>query len=228
MVNTTARIKRNGKEFEIIADLDKALQLKEGKNASINEILGIDAVFFDSKKGLKAGEDDLQKAFKTCDIYAVATTIIKEGEVMLPLDYKRKEREDKIKQIVDFLSKNATDPRTSKPHTPERIARAIEQAGVNIENRPVEEQISRIIEKIKNIIPIKIETKKIALTIPAVHTGKAYGALHSYKESEEWLADGSLKCIVNIPAGLQMEFYDKINAITHGAVLSEEIKEKAK
>ena len=52
--------------------------------------------------------------------------------------------------------------------------------------------------------------------------------MHSYKESEEWLADGSLKCIVNIPAGLQMEFYDKINAITHGAVLSEEIKEKEK
>src|SRR3989338_6400678 len=222
MVNTTARIKRNGKEFEIIADLDKALQLKEGKNASINEILGIDAVFFDSKKGLKAGEDDLQKAFKTSDVYAVATAIIKEGEIMLPLEYKRKEREDRIKQIIDFLSRNATDPRTNKPHTPERIARAIEQAGVSIENRPVEEQISKVIEKIKNIIPIKIETKKIALTIPAVHTGKAYGLLNAYKESEEWLPDGSLKCILNIPSGMQMDFYDKINSMTHRAVLSEE------
>ena len=31
---------------------------------------------------------------------------------------------------------------------------------------------------------------------------------------------------VNVPLGLQSEFYDKLNAITHGAALSEEIKEE--
>ncbi|HLD37436.1 MAG TPA: ribosome assembly factor SBDS [Candidatus Nanoarchaeia archaeon] len=224
MANTTARIKKCGKEFEIMVDLDRALQLKEGKNVSVNEILGIDAVFLDSKKGQKAPESDLQKAFKTSDIYAVAAIIIKEGQVMLPLEYKKKERDEKTKQIIDLLLRNAIDPRTGRPHTPERIASALEECGISIENKPAEEQLGKIIEKIKGIIPIKIETKKIALTIPAVHTGKAYGLLNAYKESEEWLPDGSLKCILNIPSGMQMDFYDKINSMTHGAVLSEEIK----
>ena len=43
--------------------------------------------------------------------------------------------------------------------------------------------------------------------------------------SEEWLGNGDLKVVVNVPAGLQMEFYDKINAATQGSVLSEEVKE---
>jgi ribosome maturation protein Sdo1 len=62
------------------------------------------------------------------------------------------------------------------------------------------------------------------LKIPPQFTGQAYGIINEYKEKEDWLPDGSLKVIVNIPVGLQMEFYDKLNAITHGSVLSEEIK----
>jgi ribosome maturation protein SDO1 len=58
-----------------------------------------------------------------------------------------------------------------------------------------------------------------------IYTGKIYGLVNQYKEKEDWLADGSLKVIVNIPVGLQMEFYDKLNAVTRGAVLSEEIKQ---
>ena len=61
--------------------------------------------------------------------------------------------------------------------------------------------------------------------IPAIHTGKAYGIINPYKESEDWLSDGSLQVTVAIPAGLVMEFYDKLNSVTHGSALTEEIKE---
>jgi ribosome maturation protein Sdo1 len=50
-----------------------------------------------------------------------------------------------------------------------------------------------------------------------------YGLLKEYKESEEWLANGSLQAILNIPAGMQLDFYDKLNHITHGAIHSEEL-----
>ena len=90
---------------------------------------------------------------------------------------------------------------------------------------PIEQQIGRILEKLKHIIPIKIETKKLRVTVPAVHTGKAYGILKEYKEKEEWLANGDLMCIINLPAGLQIDFYDKLNSITHGSSIVEEIKE---
>ena len=91
-------------------------------------------------------------------------------------------------------------------------------------NRPVDQQINKIIELLKPILPIKIETKKIKITLPAIYTGKAYGLFNEYKEKEDWLNNGDLQVTINLPVGLQMEFYDKLNAITHGAALSQEVK----
>ena len=151
--------------------------------------------------------------------------IIKSGEIQVPKEHKDKEREDRKKQIIDFLSKYSIDPNTGNPHTLSRISSAMEQAGVNIDNRAVEQQVPKIIESLKRVIPIKIQTKKLSLQIPAEYTGRIYGLLQEYKESEEWLSNGDLKAIVNVPVGLLDDFYDKLNSITHGSVLSQEIKE---
>ena len=35
------------------------------------------------------------------------------------------------------------------------------------------------------IIPIKLETKKVKITVPAMHTGKVYGIISQYKENEK-------------------------------------------
>ncbi len=226
MANVTARIKLNGKEFEILVDVDKALQLKKGIPVSVENLLAIDKVFSDIKKGFVAKDQEIIGAFGSKDLAVIADKIVKKGEILLPIEYRNKEREDKIKQVVDFLARNAIDPTTKRPHTTERIKKALEDAGINIENKPVSEQISKIIEKLRPILPLRIETKRLSLKVPAQYTGSVYGLLKDYKEKEDWQNDGSLVCIVNLPAGLQMEFYDKLNAITHGNTLVEEIKQK--
>ncbi len=223
MTNTTARIKAKGKNFEIMVDVDKALKMKKGENVNIQEILGINKIFTDSKKGLHASEDDLQDAFNTTEATKIAEKIIREGEIQLPQEYREKELEGKVKQVVDFLARNALDPNTGKPHTAERIKTAIQEAGIKIENKPVQDQLSKIIEKLRKVLPIKIESKKLKVVIPAVHTGKAYGLLNQYKEKEEWLENGDLEAIINLPVGLQSEFYDKLNSITHGSAITEEM-----
>jgi len=225
MTDVIARIKIKGKNYETLVDVDKALQLKQGKPVSISNVLPINQIFYDSKKGLRASESDLKLAFGTSDVNAVAEKIIRQGEVQVPKEYRDTERENKRKQIIDFLSKYVIDPRTEKPHTAERISAAIEEAGVNIDNRPIEQQITKVIEKIRVILPIKIQTKKLKIRIPAVHTGKVYGIISEYKESENWLSNGDLECIINLPVGLQEDFYDKLNAVTHGSAISQEIKE---
>lgn len=225
MANTEARIKIKNKNFEILVDLDKAIDFKKGKNVLPQEYLAINIVFSDQKKGLKASEKDLAEAFGTSDIFAVAEKILKSGELVLPQEYKKKEQEGKRKQVVDFLAKNAIDPMTKRPHTPTRIEEALDKIGANIDNRPIEEQIPRIIEELKKVLPIKIENKKIIIRVPAMYTGKAYGLLQSYKEKEEWLNNGDLSCTINLPVGLQMEFYDKLNSITHGSAIAEEVKQ---
>ena len=224
MAQVPAKLSLKGKRYEILVDVDGAISVKQGKPVSMANVVVSDCVFYDLKKGLRASEADLQAAFGTNDIQVIAGKIIKSGEVNIPQEYRDNEREVKIKQVVDFLSRNALDPSTNRPHTPSRIQDALKSAGVNIDNRPIEEQMSKILEKLRPIIPIKIETKKLRITIPAIHTGKAYGVVTEYKEKEEWLNNGDLLVIVNLPAGMQMAFYDKLNGVTHGSAIVEEMK----
>jgi len=228
MVNTTARIKKHGKNFEIIVDLDKALKFKK-EDSSGADFLETDSIFTDSKKGFKAPDKDLEEVFGTTDVNAIAQRIVKEGEILLTQDYRDEEKDKKIRQVVDFLSRDAVDPKTGNPHTPERIKNALEQAQINIKNIPIEDQIKEIIEKIGGILPIKLETKKIKITVPAIYTGKVYGIISPYKEKEKWLENGDLEVIVAVPSGTQLfSFYDKLNSVTHGSVITEEIKDEDK
>jgi ribosome maturation protein SDO1 len=224
MTQTLARLKRAGKHFEIKVDLDDALKLRKGESDFI-EVEG-DVIFTDAKKGERASNQDLELAFETTDINEIAKKIVKNGEVQTTQEHRNAEQEKKFKQIVDFLATNAIDPTTGNPHTAERIKNALEQSHINIKNIPVENQIKDILDKISAVIPIKLDTKKVKVTIPAIHTGKAYGVITQYKESENWLPDGSLEVIVAVPSGIIIDFYDKLNNITHGSALTEEIKEE--
>lgn len=223
MTNTTARIKKTGKNFEIIVDLDDALKFKKGLSEFIQA--ETEFIFKDIKKGEKASEKELKDAFGTTDVNEIVKKIVKEGEVQTTQEHRDAEQEKRFKQVVDFLTRNAYDPQTGRPHTAERIKNALEQANVNIKNTSIENQISEILEKISSLIPIKIETKKVKIKIPALHTGKAYGVVAVYKTSENWLNDGSLEVIVEVPSGMIMDFYDKLNSVTHGSAITQEIKE---
>lgn len=224
MVNTVARIKKTGKNFEIIVDMDNALKFKKGILKTIEA--ESERIFTDSKRGLAASNSDLMAAFGTNDINTIVQKIVKDGEVLVTQEHRDEERDKKIKQVVDFIVTNSVDAKSGRPFTPDKIKSSLEQAHVNIKNVPIENQIKDIIMELSRILPIKLETKKVKITVPAIHTGKAYGIVSAHKESERWLNDGSLEIIVNVPAGAIIDFYDKLNGVTHGSALTEEIMEK--
>ena len=225
MTQTTARIKQAGKPFEIVVDMERALKYKKGET-TIVDFLETDQIFTDAKKGLKAPEKDIMEAFGTKDANIIAGKIVKSGEVLTTQEHRDEEKEKREKQVIDFLVRNAADPQTGRPHTAERIKNALGQAHINLKNGPIEGQIAEIIEKISAILPIKLETKRIKIVIPAVYTGRAYGVVSQHKQSENWLNNGDLEIVVEVPVGILMDFYDKLNAVTHGASTTEEIKDK--
>lgn len=225
MPKVIARTRVKGKlYFEIEVDLDEALKVKAGKG-DVTSAIEVPRIFTDLKRGNVAKEADLKEAFGTTDAYEIAKKIIMYGEIQKTQDFRDSEREAKVKRVIDLLIKNAVD-QNGRPYTEERIKRAIDECHYNFDARIPEQQIPDLLAKLQTVIPIKIETKRVKLTIPAQYTGQAYSVLKDYKESEDWLANGSLQVILNIPAGMQLDFYDKLNSITHGAVQSEELKEK--
>lgn len=224
MAIVEARIKIKGKHFEISVDLDEALKVKAGKG-DIMSALQSTSIYHDLKKADTAPKAQLEDAFGTTDIYEIAKQIILKGEVQKTQEFRDEEREKKVKQVLTLILKNASDQH-GRPYTEERLKTAIKEVHYNFDNRPAEKQMPEIIEKLKNVIPIKLQTRRIKLKIPARYTGTIYGILQESKESEEWLANGDLQVIMNIPSGMLLDFYDKINHSTHGAVQSEELQEK--
>ncbi|MEX2017551.1 MAG: ribosome assembly factor SBDS [Candidatus Pacearchaeota archaeon] len=221
MVNTVARVKKTGKNFEIIVDLDNALKFRKGMSNFI-EAEG-SRVFSDSKKGLAASNSDLMAAFGTSDINTIAGMIVKGGEVLVTQEHRDEERDRKVKQVVDLIVRSATD-QNGRPYTPEKIKNALEQAHVNIKNRSPESQLKEIILELSKIIPIKMETKTFEVTVPAMYTGQVYGIVNPYKEEEMWLDNGDLRINIALSGALVLSFFDKLNSATHGSAITKEIK----
>ena len=222
MATVEARIKVKGKQFEISVDLDEALKVKSGKG-NVSVALNMSAIYSDVKKGLVASKSELLFAFDTEDVYKIAEMIMKKGEIQKNQEFRDAEREKRVKQVVDLILRNSVDQH-GRPFTEERIRKTIGEVHFNFDNRPAEQQMPELIAKLSTVIPIKVETKKIKLIIPARYSAQVYGMLKDYKENEEWLANGDLVVIMNIPSGLQIDFYDKLNSVTHGAVVSQEVK----
>jgi len=226
MTDTIARARVGSHVFETMVDMESAMKLRKGEEIAISEVIRDTAIWKDLKKGLHSGKGELENAFNTDVFEKIVEKIVKKGEVEVTQEHRDAETEKRRKQVIDFLVRNAIDSRTSNPFTPDMIDSALSQSGVKIENQPVERQLNTIVSGLSKIIPIKIETKKVGVKIPAEHTGKAYGIINEFKEKENWANDGSLEVVLNIPVGLQTDFYDKLNNITHGSAITKEIKEE--
>ena len=222
MTQTTARIRRGKNNFEILVDLEEALKVRKGEG-DIGSAVLTESVFHNLKSGEHAGQDVLEIEFGTGDFNEICLKIIKSGEVVLPSEYINDKVDQRYKQVVDFLVKNAVSPE-GRPYTPDRMMSALKEARIQVKNKPIESQIGEIIEHLQRILPLKIETKRIRITIPAQHTGKGYGIVSEFKKEEEWLSNGNLIIVVEMPAGMVMDFYDKLNGATHGSCLAEEMK----
>jgi len=222
-----AKLKRNGETFEVLVDCEKAMAFKEGKSISMDDVLAVSEVFSDAKKGLAASEKRMEAVFGTADPFEVAKIIIKEGEVQLTAAYREKLRERVKKQIIDILHRNGIDPRTNAPHPPARLEAALEEAKVKIdETKPASEQVERILKQIRPILPIRFAKKEIAIKIKSDYAGKAYPFVQKSGKilKQEWQNDGSLIAVIEIPGGIEEEFYDQLNKITHGTVETKLLK----
>ncbi|MCE7698874.1 MAG: ribosome assembly factor SBDS, partial [Methanobacterium paludis] len=111
-----ARLEYYGEHFEILVDPDLASDFKDGKEINIEEILAVEEVFKDSKKGDKASEEAMMKAFNTIDPLEAAVIIIKKGHVQLTAQQRKEMQEEKRKLIIATITRESINPQTKLPH----------------------------------------------------------------------------------------------------------------
>ena len=216
---TIARLTKENEHFEILVKPQKALDYRNGKIASITEVLAAETIFSDANKGTRVGEEQLRKAFGTIDTLKIAGIVLKTGALQLTTEQRRKMVEDKRRQIIDFISRQAVDPKTNLPHPPTRIENAMEQVRYPIDPyKPVEEQAKDIVKLLRPILPLKIEQISVSVHIPTEYAARAYGAMKAAGtiKREEWRSDGSWSGVIEMPAGSYAPFLTKLGDVTKG------------
>lgn len=222
---TIVRLSVEGDKFELLVKPDPALEYKLGKRADISSILVSDEVYSDANKGSRASTEKLMKHFKTADPTEVAKQIMARGELNLTTDQRRKMVEEKRKQIVSYIHQSFVDPKTHVPHPLLRIEAAMEQARVSIDpHKRAEDQAKDVVDALRAILPLKSEVSKLIVRVPPQYAGQSYSVIKSTGElkGEEWLADGSLRVIIEMNAGLKGTFIDRLGSVTKGTA---EVKE---
>jgi len=223
---TIVRYSYEGEKFEILVKPDPALNYKLGKKKDISAVLVSDDIYTDSGKGTKPSTEKLLNTFKTEDLTEIAQIIMQKGDLNLTTDQRRKMIDDKRKQIVEFIAKTYVDPKTHLPHPPLRIEQAMKDARVSIEpQKNVDEQVKEIVEKLRSIIALKSENLQLEIIIPAQFASQSYAVLKSVGslKKEEWQNNGSLKAILEIPAGARPNVMDRLGSITKGSASVEVI-----
>ncbi len=216
-----ARIEKAGERFEVLVKPEAVQKIREGKEVDVLANLAIDEVFRDAHKGSKASSEKMKEFFETDDPLAVAKILIQKGEIQLTTEQRRQMQEQKRRQIVQYIAANAINPQTGTPHPPQRIEIAMEEAKVHVDPfKPLEEQVKEILDALRPLIPIRFEKTRIAVKLSAEDAAKCFGDIRAFGVivKEEWLGTGSWVGIVEMPAGMQTDFLERLNAKTKGNV----------
>ncbi len=214
-----AWIEIKGQKFEIPVKPDLAFKFREGEKVSISEVLWADTIFKDVKKGLKASPDSLRKAFGTEDVEKISEKILKEGQIQLTEEERKKMVEAKRKQIINYIVKNTIDPKAGKPIPEQRIENALDQIRFNIDPfKGAEAQALEVVKKLSLLMPIKIAKALLEITVPSEYASRVYKEIQRIGEVKKanWGSDGSLKVELEIPAGAQIEVIDKVQSLAKG------------
>jgi ribosome maturation protein SDO1 len=214
-----ARLTSHGSTFEMLVDSNLAPKVRRGEPVNLDDLLAVREVFKDAKKGERVSDERIAEVFGTRDLEAISRKIIRDGEIQLTTDQRRAMVEEKRKAIVAFISRNAVDPRTGYPHPPARVENALTEAKVRIDPfDTVESQVKNTVKEIRTLLPLRFEVRTIAVRIPPEFTGRAYGHVKSFGElkKEEWQKDGSWVGLLEIPVGVEQDFYSLLGKLTQG------------
>ena len=227
----TARLESHGARFEVLIDPDAALAIKRGEfDGDLEDVIAAEDVFENASRGDRPAEEDVEEVFGTTDPVEIIPEVVRRGDIQITAEQRREMQEQKRKQLINTITRNAVNPQMDDaPHPPERIERALEEAGFQIDPmETVESQVDDALDALRPVIPIRFDEVTIAVQLPADYAGSGQAKIREFGdlEREEWQNDGSWVGVVTFPAWMQNEFYDLANEVSSGEAETRILKDK--
>ena len=227
----TARLESHGERFEVLVDPDAALAIKRGEfEGELEDVIAAEDVFENASRGDRPAETDLEEVFGTTEPMDIIPEVIQEGEIQITAEQRKEMQEQKYRKLVDRITRNAVNPQMDNaPHPPERIESALDEADFSVDPmEPVSQQVDDALDALRPVIPIRFEEVTIAVQMPPEYAGSAQAKIREFGdlEREEWQSDGSWVGVLTFPAGMQNEFYDRVNELSSGEAETRIVKDQ--
>jgi ribosome maturation protein SDO1 len=168
--------------------------------------------------------------FETTDPLEIIPEVIKRGEIQITAEQRREMQEQKRKDLINRITRNAVNPQMDDaPHPPERIESALEETDFRVDPMErVESQVDEALDALRPVIPIRFDTITVAVQLPPDYAGSGQAKIREFGEleREEWQPDGSWIGVIEFPAGMQNDFYDLVNEVSSGEAETEIIQDE--
>ncbi len=226
----TARLESHGTRFEVLIDPDAALAISRGEfEGELTDVIAAEDVFENASRGDRPSEAALKEVFETTDPLEIIPEVVRRGEIQITAEQRRELKEQKRRQLIDRIARNAVNPQMDDaPHPPDRIESALAETDFRIDPmEPVEAQVDDALDALRPVIPIRFDEITVAVQVPAEYAGSAQAQIREFGslDSEEWQPDGSWIGVLTFPAGMQDEFYNLINDLTSGTAETQIVKD---
>lgn len=162
-----------------------------------------------------------------------ATYVAAHGRIRLPKEVRDsliKKREEKL---LNYLQKYAVNPATGHPYPPKKVEEVFNSSVKGrVEIDPLvkaEKQVLRVVDAVKERLPLKLEVLTVKITMPPQYSGKGYSEIKQLGEVKhrEWKEDGSLEAKIKIPGGSYLRLKQRLGDLSRGRAQTE-IIERAK
>ncbi len=176
------RYKYAGENFQVLVDFEKLNEFKKNPDkVQINEVLADLKIFKNQKKGEIASENLLNEIFKNKNKEEIIKEILLKGECQIPTSYLNKLREEKKKQVINYIAENAINPQTKSKYTFSMIESEVNKLKFNFDpNKDFIIQSEEIIKLLKKRMPISLDKIILKIKIPGEYCGAFYGPFRKY------------------------------------------------
>jgi len=156
------RYKHGKTNFEVGCKVGTVLKYRKGQ-LGYEGVLASEEIFKDIKKGDRPSADELNAAFNTDDVKAIAKLIVDRGDVQLNDAERREILEKKRNEIINYIHKYFIDPKTKTMIPVTRIDNALTELKIKVEpDQPTEKQFKKFSRNYQVFLPLK-EQKSLVL-----------------------------------------------------------------
>lgn len=184
----------------------------------LDEVLQSETIFINVSKGQVAGAADLEAAFGTDNVTAIAQLILEKGELQVSAKEREHEQENKFKDIACVIAEKCINVETNRPFPVSIIDQCLRDMHFSIHpTKSAKQQALEAIRELEKTLPIKRASMRLRILLPT-KLGKAVKAklqpLWQQLEDEQFHSHHEL--VVLIEPGAYRRIDECVGAETRG------------